>query len=440
MAVVRARIERAPICLASATPSLETRVNAEQGRYRWLKLPSRFGERELPDIRARSTCASEGPPRGRWLSPRLVAGVEAGLAAGEQSLLFLNRRGYAPLTLCRACGHRFQCPNCSAWLVEHRFRARSSAITAAMSRRGRRICPQCQEADTPRRLRPRHRAPRRRSRGAVPRHRARWCCPRIFPAGSSGCAPSSTRRRAATTICIIGTQLVAKGHNFPLADAGRHRRRRRRPRQRRSARRRAHVPAPAPGDRARRARREAGPRAGADLAARAPGDRRARRRATPSASTPRRASSGGAAACRRSAASRRSSFRARTAAAAEAHARALARAAHALARQGRLARRAARRRSRRPTRSRCSARPRRRSRCCAAVIASASPSRRRARADLQGFLRAPARRRPAAARRRPGRRRRRSAELSLRVGAAIAPSPRRRGRWPEGPDGVGKAR
>ena len=100
MAVVRARLEKAPVVLASATPALETRVNAETGRYRWLRLPSRFGAATLPDI-ATVDLKREGPPRGRWLSPKAIAGVEAARERGEQALLFLNRRGYAPLTLCR---------------------------------------------------------------------------------------------------------------------------------------------------------------------------------------------------------------------------------------------------------------------------------------------------------------------------------------------------
>ena len=120
MAVVRARFEKAPIVLSSATPAIETRFNAESGRYRWLRLPTRFGPARLPDIDS-VDLRREGPPRGRWLSPRAVAGVEEARSRGEQAMLFLNRRGYAPLTLCRACGHRFECPNCSAWLVEHRF-------------------------------------------------------------------------------------------------------------------------------------------------------------------------------------------------------------------------------------------------------------------------------------------------------------------------------
>ena len=124
MAVVRGRFEQCPVVLASATPSIETRVNVERGRYRHLSLPERFGGRQLPNIRA-VDLKREALPRGRWLSQTLVFAMTDALAAGEQALLFLNRRGYAPLTLCRACAHRYECPNCSAWLVEHRFRRRA---------------------------------------------------------------------------------------------------------------------------------------------------------------------------------------------------------------------------------------------------------------------------------------------------------------------------
>ncbi len=147
MAVVRARLEAAPVVLASATPSLETRINAETGRYRWLRLPSRFGPATLPRLTT-VDLKREGPPRGRWLSPKAIAGVEAARARGEQALLFLNRRGYAPLTLCRSCGHRFECPNCSAWLVEHRFRAALVCHHCGHVEGRPKLCPACHEADS----------------------------------------------------------------------------------------------------------------------------------------------------------------------------------------------------------------------------------------------------------------------------------------------------
>ena len=91
----------------------------------------------------------EGPPRGRYVAPRLVEAVTHALERDEQALLFLNRRGYAPLDVCRACGFRFSCPNCDAWLVDHRFRrATASAIIADLRRRRPPACPKCQAADS----------------------------------------------------------------------------------------------------------------------------------------------------------------------------------------------------------------------------------------------------------------------------------------------------
>ena len=121
MAVVYGSLNDFPIVLASATPSLESLYNVERGRYRAIHLPDRHGRAELPAVSLIDMRAAEVTP-GRWLSEELASAVTATLERDEQALLFLNRRGYAPLTLCRACGHRMACPNCSAWLVEHRFR------------------------------------------------------------------------------------------------------------------------------------------------------------------------------------------------------------------------------------------------------------------------------------------------------------------------------
>src|SRR5207302_4819431 len=123
MAVVRARFENCPIILASATPSLQTFVNAKNGRYHWLKLAHRHGMAEMPEVRLIDLRSGDGEP-GKFLSPILREAIAQSLTAGEQCLLFLNRRGYAPLTLCVSCGHKEICRNCSAWLVEHRSRGR----------------------------------------------------------------------------------------------------------------------------------------------------------------------------------------------------------------------------------------------------------------------------------------------------------------------------
>ena len=168
MAVVRGRIEKAAVVLASATPSIETRVNAENGRYRHLVLPSRFGRATLPSLAAVDLRKTPAPP-GQWLSPPLRKAVAEAIAVGEQALLFLNRRGYAPLTLCRTCGHRFQCPNCTAWLVEHRFRrALVCHHCGHVERRGRRM-PGMRGGRFARRLRAGRRTSRGRSRDRLSR-------------------------------------------------------------------------------------------------------------------------------------------------------------------------------------------------------------------------------------------------------------------------------
>lgn len=146
VAVIRARFESVPIILASATPALESLQLAEAGVYQKIDLPDRFGGATLPDIGIVDLRA-EAPERGRWLAPRLVAEMRARLDRGEQSLLFLNRRGYAPLTLCRHCGYRFQCPNCSAWLVEHRLSRRLACHHCGHEVPVPDTCPECSTGD-----------------------------------------------------------------------------------------------------------------------------------------------------------------------------------------------------------------------------------------------------------------------------------------------------
>ncbi|MBW8784558.1 MAG: primosomal protein N' [Novosphingobium sp.] len=142
VAVIRARFEAVPVILASATPALESMQLADAGIYTRVELPDRFGGAQLPAIELIDLRA-EPPDRGRWLAPRLVAEMRERLAHGEQSLLFLNRRGYAPLTLCRNCGYRFQCPNCTAWLVEHRLSRRLACHHCGHQVAQPEACPEC---------------------------------------------------------------------------------------------------------------------------------------------------------------------------------------------------------------------------------------------------------------------------------------------------------
>lgn len=146
VAVIRARFEKIPVILASATPALESMHLADTGVYRRIALPDRFGGAQLPEISILDL-REEAPERGRWLAPRLVAEMRERLARGEQSLLFLNRRGYAPLTLCRHCGYRFQCPNCTAWLVEHRLSRRLACHHCGHEAPVPDACPECGTGD-----------------------------------------------------------------------------------------------------------------------------------------------------------------------------------------------------------------------------------------------------------------------------------------------------
>ena len=147
MAIVRASIGRASIVLASATPSIESHVNARTGRYRHLVLPGRFTGTELPEITP-IDMRKTPPEKGKWLAPPLIEAVAETLEKKQQVLLFLNRRGYAPLTLCRTCGHRIDCPQCTAWLVEHRFRNRLNCHHCGFSLPLPSKCPKCGEADS----------------------------------------------------------------------------------------------------------------------------------------------------------------------------------------------------------------------------------------------------------------------------------------------------
>ena len=146
VAVIRARFEAVPVILASATPALESLQLAQAGVYTRVDLPARFGGAQLPTVSI-VDLRSEVPERGRWLAPRLVAELRARLERGEQSLLFLNRRGYAPLTLCRHCGYRFKCPNCSAWLVEHRLSRRLACHHCGHQVPVPEACPECLTPD-----------------------------------------------------------------------------------------------------------------------------------------------------------------------------------------------------------------------------------------------------------------------------------------------------
>jgi len=213
MAVVRGHLGHCPIVLSSATPSIESLVNAQQGRYRHIPLRARYKAARLPTLSA-VDMRKVPPERGSWLSPVLIEAMAETLERGEQVLLFLNRRGYAPLTLCRECGFRFECSNCSAWMVEHRFRHRLECHHCGKFAPIPDECPNCGAEDS------------LVACGPGVERIAEEVAAR-FPEARRAIMSSDLTPRIADlretlreiedreVDIVIGTQLVAKGHHFP---------------------------------------------------------------------------------------------------------------------------------------------------------------------------------------------------------------------------------
>jgi primosomal protein N' (replication factor Y) len=214
MAVLRGSLTGIPVVLVSATPSLETVVNVARGRYQRVALPRRHADAALPEVRL-VDLRRERIESGCFLSPPLVAALAETFAAGEQALLFLNRRGYAPLTLCRACGHRFQCPNCSAWLVEHRFTRRLLCHHCGHAEPVPPLCPECMTTGT---LAPCGPGVERLLEEVSKRFTAARSALMVSdvltgPRAAAELARAMAERRYDL---LIGTQIVAKGHHFPM--------------------------------------------------------------------------------------------------------------------------------------------------------------------------------------------------------------------------------
>ena len=213
MAVVRARLARAACILVSATPSLESLTNAETGRYAALDLPERHGGATLPAV-AMVDMREAPPERGRFLSPALADAVTATLARGEQAMLFLNRRGYAPLTLCRHCGHRMRCPNCTAWLVEHRAQRRLTCHHCGHTEAPPAECPECGAANSLVAVGPGVERVQEEAAALWPEARRLVMASDTLP-GPAAAAAAARAIQDREVDLIIGTQIVAKGWHFP---------------------------------------------------------------------------------------------------------------------------------------------------------------------------------------------------------------------------------
>ncbi|MBW6396432.1 primosomal protein N' [Roseomonas sp. HJA6] len=213
MAVVRARLSSAACVLASATPSLESTTNAATGRYASVHLPARHGGAEMPDV-ALIDLRRTPPERGHFLSPPLVEAVTQTLARGEQAMLFLNRRGYAPMTLCRACGHRLRCPNCTAWLVEHRAARRLQCHHCGHVEAPPEACPNCGAPHSTVPIGPGVERVLEEATALWPEARRLVMASDTIPGPAAAAAAAQAIQNREVDL-IIGTQIVAKGWHFP---------------------------------------------------------------------------------------------------------------------------------------------------------------------------------------------------------------------------------
>ena len=214
MAILRARISDIPVVLASATPSLETLQNVEVGRYRRVSLSQRYGKAKLPKVEIIDIRSSENRV-GAWISPKLQQAIKATINREEQVLLFLNRRGYAPLNICTVCGYRNECPSCSSWLVEHRSKSRLQCHHCGYKIKVPTTCSECGAVDSLTAAGP---GVERIAEEVI----------ELFPDARVGIASSDTLSSRQALIdflksvkereidIIIGTQVIAKGHHFPL--------------------------------------------------------------------------------------------------------------------------------------------------------------------------------------------------------------------------------
>ncbi|MFO7806487.1 MAG: primosomal protein N' [Paracoccaceae bacterium] len=213
MAVLRAAGCAAQVVLASATPSLESWANVEAGKYRRLNLTSRFGAAVMPSMGA-IDMRNEDLPGGKWVSPTLRDAIAQRLEKGEQSLIFLNRRGYAPITLCRACGHQIGCDHCDARMVEHRFLKRLMCHQCGETKPMPTVCPHCAAEDRLSAVGPGVERMGEEVTELFPEARVAVLSSDLYGSARAMKAHIEEIAQGGTDI-IIGTQLVAKGHNFP---------------------------------------------------------------------------------------------------------------------------------------------------------------------------------------------------------------------------------
>ncbi|WP_281954011.1 primosomal protein N' [Pseudophaeobacter arcticus] len=214
MAVLRAAMCAAQVVLASATPSLETWSNAQAGKYKRVDLTARFGTAVLPTMKAVDMRAEDLAP-ATWISPTLKQAMTLRMQRGEQSLLFLNRRGFAPVTICRACGAQVACDNCDARMVEHRFMKRLMCHQCGETKPVPESCPSCQVEGKMAPVGPGIERLGEEAAALFPEARIAVLSSDLF-ASARALKARIEEIAAGEADIILGTQLVAKGHNFPL--------------------------------------------------------------------------------------------------------------------------------------------------------------------------------------------------------------------------------
>ena len=213
MAIVRAHLGNIPVMLVSATPSLESMENVKQGKYHYLHLASRHAGAKMPAMHVIDLKVTP-PGRGQFISPPLQKALLETFEAKEQSLLFLNRRGYAPLTLCRTCGYRFQCPSCAAWLVEHRHHTKMQCHHCGYTQPLPKLCPECNAEDSLAACGPGVERIQEEVQNLLPDARTLILASDVVT--SPKMINDAVRQIEAHEVdVIIGTQIIAKGHHFP---------------------------------------------------------------------------------------------------------------------------------------------------------------------------------------------------------------------------------
>ncbi len=223
MAVMRGKYEKIPVVLSTATPDLETVVNVEEGRYDCVVLKSRFADAVLPEIKIIDLKKDKPLKRAKvdgsgsepsWLAPTLVNALKENFERGEQSMLFLNRRGYAPLLICRDCGYRIQCPHCTAWLTAHKRTNNLVCHHCGYMMPIPQECPECHSQDGLTACGPGVERVAEEAKSRFPLAKVKVLSSDITTNFLEVSKVIQEMGEGKIDI-LIGTQILAKGHHFP---------------------------------------------------------------------------------------------------------------------------------------------------------------------------------------------------------------------------------